>query len=73
MTRSSGSPIVSIADQLSGIMRTLETMTQVMQQQAQQGRNNGMGTSNQTGLGIEQFKKLSSPSFNGEPDPMVAE
>ena len=56
MTRSSGSPVASTADQLSGIMRNLETMTQVMQQQQQpvlQGRNDGTRTSNQTGLGIE--------------------
>ena len=76
MTRSSGSPVASTADQLSGIMWTLETMAQVMQQQqqlVQYGRNDGTGTSNQTGLGIEQFKKLSPPSFSGESDPMVAE
>ncbi|CAL9098461.1 unnamed protein product [Musa textilis] len=76
MTRSSGSPVASTADQLSGIMRTLETMTQVMQQQqrpVQQGSNDGTETSNQTGLGIGQFKKLSPPSFSGESDPMVAE
>ena len=75
MTRSSGSPIASTADQLSGIMRTLETMAQVMQQQQQpiqQGSNDGTETSNQTGFGIEQFKKLSPPSFSGESDPMVA-
>ena len=53
-------------------MRTLETMTQVMQQQVQQGGNNRMGASNHTGLGIEQFKNLSPPSFSGEPDPMTA-
>uniref|UniRef100_A0A804K783 non-specific serine/threonine protein kinase n=1 Tax=Musa acuminata subsp. malaccensis TaxID=214687 RepID=A0A804K783_MUSAM len=47
MTRSSSSPIASTSDQLSGIMKTLEAMT--------------------------QFKKLSPPSFNGEPDQMVAE
>ena len=73
MTRSSGSPVASTSDQLSGIMKTLEAMTQVMQQQVRQGRNDETGNSNQTGLGIEQFKKLSPPSFGGEPDPMVAE
>ena len=31
MTRSSGSPVASTSDQLSGIMKTLESMTQVMQ------------------------------------------
>ena len=75
MTRSSGSPVASTVDQLSGIMRTLETMAQVMQQQqpVQQGSNDGIETSNRTGLGIGQFKKLSPPSFSGESDPMVAE
>ena len=73
MTRSSGTPVTSTSDQLSGIMKTLEAMTQVMQQQVRQGRNDETGNSNQTGLGIEQFKKLSPPSFSGEPDPMVAE
>ena len=73
MTRSSGSPVASTSDQLSGIMKTLEAMTQVMQQQVRQGRNDEAGNSNQTRLRIEQFKKLSPPSFSGEPDPMVAE
>ncbi|XP_018685045.2 uncharacterized protein LOC103995568 isoform X2 [Musa acuminata AAA Group] len=72
MTRSSGSSTTSSSDQLSEIMRTLETMLNVMQQ-LQQERNCGAKTSNQTGLGIKQFKKLSPPCFSGEPDPMVAE
>ena len=54
-------------------MKTLEAMTQVMQQQVRQGRNDEVGNSNQTRLGIEQFKKLSPPSFSGKPDPMIAE
>ena len=53
MTRSSGSPVASTSDQLSGIMKTLEAMTQVMQQQVRQGRNDEGGNSNQTGMGIE--------------------
>ena len=73
MTRSFVSPIASTSDQLSGIMKTLEAMTQVLQQQVREGRNDEGGNSNQTGLGIEQFKKLITRNFGGEPDPMVAE
>ncbi|URE22899.1 hypothetical protein MUK42_13451 [Musa troglodytarum] len=53
MTRSSGSPVASTSDQLSGIMKTLEAMTQVMQQQVRSERNDGARTSNRIGLGIE--------------------
>ncbi|CAL9130901.1 unnamed protein product, partial [Musa textilis] len=72
MTRSSGSSIASSSDQLNEIIRTLETMSSVMQQ-LQQERNCGAKTLNHTGSRIEQFKKLSPPCFSGEPDPMVAE
>ena len=30
-----------------------------------------MKTSNQIGLGIEQFEKLGPLNFSGEPDPMI--